>query len=95
MGNKLVNQSLDESLYEFITDPAILEVFEDAECVSCGESLRGAPVYGYEHPDGINVDGKRLWVFATCPECKYQNSLAKIMTLKKQANPRVGEVEKP
>ena len=82
MGNKLVNQSLDESLYELITDPAILEVFEDAECVSCGEPLAGAPVYGYEHPDGINVDGRKLWVFAVCPKCGYQNALWKVLRQK-------------
>jgi len=85
---------LDEFFdYEPVTDESILEIFEDADCLSCGESLRGAPVYGYEHPDGVNIDGRRLWVFAVCPKCGYQNSFAKIMALKKNANPWAEEVE--
>jgi len=68
--------------YELIVNEAILEIFEDASCLSCGESLRGAPVFGYEHPDGVDVDGRKLWVFAVCPRCGYQNSLTKAVAIK-------------
>ncbi|RLG16388.1 hypothetical protein DRN63_04225, partial [Nanoarchaeota archaeon] len=71
LGAKL--SRLDEyAEFETIADEVILEIFEDADCLNCGESLRGAPVYGYEQPDGVNVDGRRLWVFAVCPRCGYQ-----------------------
>jgi len=71
---------LDEYVgYEAVVDEAILKSFEDANCLSCGESLRRAPVLGYEHPDGAVVDGRKLWVFAVCSRCGYQNSLDKIM----------------
>jgi len=83
----------DYAGYEAIMEEAIIKLFEDADCLICGHSLSGAPVYGYEHPDGFNVDGRRLWVFAVCPGCGYQNSLAKIMALKRRVNPWIKEVE--
>ena len=77
LGTKLAR--LDEYAgYEAVMDEVILKIFEDAKCLTCGESLRGAPVFGYEHPGGVNVDGRRLWVFAVCVKCGYQNSLNKI-----------------
>ena len=81
LGAKLAR--LDEYVgYEAVVDEAILKIFEDVNCLSCGVSLRGAPVFGYEHPDGVDVDGRRLWVFAVCPRCGYQNSLTKAVAIK-------------
>jgi len=78
LGAKLAR--LDEYVgYEAVMDEKTLKIFEGANCLSCGESLRGAPILGYEHSDGININGKSLWVFAICPRCGYQNSLAKIV----------------
>jgi len=78
LGAKLAR--LDEYVgYEAIMDGGILKIFENANCLACGHSLLDAPVYGYEHADGINVNGRRLWVFAVCSRCGYQNSLDKIM----------------
>jgi len=88
LGAKLAR--LDEYAgYEIIVDEAILKLFKDANCLACGHSLLDAPVYGYEHPDGIDVDGRKVWIFAVCPRCGYQNSLAKIVAL----NSRIRGVE--
>jgi len=79
--------------YELIADPRIIKFFEDKRCLTCGHPLKMAPIYGYEHPEGVEVDGKKLWIFAICQKCGYQNSLTKILTLKKHVNPWVEEVE--
>jgi len=79
LGAKLAR--LDEFAYEAVVDECVLEVFKNVNCLACGHSLLDAPVYGYEHADGINVNARKLWVFAVCSRCGYQNSLAKIVSL--------------
>ena len=92
LGAKL--SRLDEYAgYEAIMEEAIIKLFEDADCLICGHSLSGAPVYGYEHPDGFNVDGRRLWVFAICPRCGYQNSLIKVAAIKTCRSTDEGAIE--
>ncbi|MEM4281689.1 MAG: hypothetical protein QW470_07030 [Candidatus Caldarchaeum sp.] len=48
-------------------------------CVVCSEDLDGVQWHGYEHPDGVWVDGRPMWLFKTCPACGYQNSFAKLL----------------
>ena len=73
---------LDDYGYEVIADSEIHAFFVGERCLACGSSLR-ATVYCYDHPEGYRVYGRRLWVFAECPRCGYQNSLAKVMALKR------------
>ena len=77
------NHRLDEYAgYELIANLRIIKFFEDKRCLTCGHPLKTAPIYGYEHPEGVEVDGKKLWIFAVCQKCGYQNSLRKIMAIK-------------
>ncbi|MEM4342326.1 MAG: hypothetical protein QXF97_07240 [Candidatus Caldarchaeum sp.] len=48
-------------------------------CVVCGEDLDSVQWHGYEHADGVWVDGRRMWLFKTCTACGYQNSFAKLL----------------
>lgn len=46
----------------------------------CGFDMGGEPIRGYPHSGGWRVEGykKRLWLYVTCPNCKYQWAIWKL-----------------
>ncbi len=80
--HKRRNISLDDSkLYFSLThDPLIRKMFDGKRCLSCGETLDYAEILAYEHEGGIYYEPykMKLWVFAECPRCRYQNTLKQI-----------------
>ena len=49
-------------------------------CRSCGTHFINLAVEHYDHPGGWEVDGFDVaqWLYITCPDCDYQNSLWKL-----------------
>jgi len=81
--NKWVNSTLDGSglYFSLDHDPEIRRLFDGKRCMNCGEPLDFAPIMAYEHEGGIYYKSFeiKIWVFAVCPRCRYQNSLMKFM----------------
>ena len=79
--HKRRNTTLDDSkLYFSLShDLEIRSLFDGKRCLNCGETLDYAEILAYEHEGGIYYEPykMKLWVFAVCPRCRYQNALKK------------------
>ena len=77
------NTTLDDSkLYFSLShDLEIRRLFDGKRCLNCGETLDYAEILAYEHEGGIYYEPykMKLWVFAECPRCQYQNSFMKFL----------------
>ncbi|MEM4847182.1 MAG: hypothetical protein QW794_05435 [Thermosphaera sp.] len=80
--NKRVNSTLDgPGLYFSLDhDPEIRRLFDGKRCMNCGEPLDFAPIMAYEHGYGLYYEAfrTRLWIFAECIRCGYQNALNEV-----------------
>ncbi|MEM3398498.1 MAG: hypothetical protein QXO75_01480 [Nitrososphaerota archaeon] len=81
--HKLRNASLDDSrLYFSLShDPGIRRLFDGKRCLSCGEPLDYAEILAYEHEGGTYYEPfkMKLWIFAECVKCRFQNALNKFV----------------
>ena len=52
---------------------------DGVRCVSCENPLgEDQAVWGYPHEGGVEVGGRRLWLYVMCRRCGYQNSWRKL-----------------
>jgi len=51
---------------------------EGLKCFSCENPLEEGKTWGYPHEGGVEVGGRRLWLYVVCLNCGYQNSWRKL-----------------
>ena len=86
-------KNLDEVMECFYALDHLLENQGGLRCLNCGKPLKQFMVGYYKHSDGFFVEslGCRVWIYAICPFCHYQNSLHKLLrSVKVRLNEREG-----